>query len=149
MQVILLKDIKTLGRAGEVKNISDGYATNFLIPQGLATAATAEKLAALDKQKVKIERLAQERLNKEQELAVRLQGMQLEIKARAAVGRKLFAGISTEDIARVLKQQRQLIVEPKHIKLEKPLKEVGNYQVAVDCGRGMKAEIIIKIIALN
>ncbi|HOZ36881.1 MAG TPA: 50S ribosomal protein L9 [bacterium] len=148
MEVILLKDIKALGRSGEVKNVSDGYAINFLIPQHLATVATEEKLLVLRSQKIKTEKLSQERLTKEQELAVRLENLHLEIQAKASASGTLFAGIGPEEITQALKAQRQLFVEPRQIKLKKHLKETGNYQVLISLGK-IQVRIIVKIISLE
>ncbi len=149
MQIILLKDIKTLGRAGEVKNVSDGYAINFLIPQKLATPATTQKLEALKSQQNKMERLIREKTSQEQAMAVKLQGIRLEIKAKASETGKLFAGITAEDIARAIKSQQQFEIDKKYIKLEKRLKDIGEHRVAVDLGQGAGAEIIIKIMPLE
>jgi large subunit ribosomal protein L9 len=149
MQVILIKDIKTLGRTGEVKNVSDGYGSNFLIPQKLAVLATPQKIAELKKHLSKIERENREKSSQEQDLAVRLQGMRLEVKAKASDGGKLFAGLTGEDIANELKTQRKITVPENKIKLKKHIKEIGEHQILIDCGQGLKAEIIIKVIPLT
>lgn len=149
MRVILLKDIKTLGRAGEIKSVSDGYASNFLIPQKLAILATAEKLAALKSHHDKTERLIREKASREQDLAVRLQGMRLEITAKASEAGKLFAGITEAEIADEIKAQRKITLDKKQIKLERHIKEIGEHKVKIDLGHGVGAEIIIKIIPLE
>lgn len=149
MQVILLKDIKTLGKAGEVRNVSDGYAVNFLVPQKLAVMATADKLAELKTKLAKMEKEKKDKLSQDQNLAVRLQGLKLEIKAKAAQGGKLFAGISEKDIAGELKHQRNIIVPEKSIKIQKHIKEIGEQAVTIDLAHGSSANIVIKIIPLE
>ncbi len=148
MQVILLKDVKNLGKAGAVKNISDGYGLNFLIPQKIAVLATPQKIAELQKHQAKLEREQREQTNQEQNLASRLQDVRLAIKAKASAAGKLFAGLTEKDIASELKMQKKITVPDNKIKLEKHLKEIGEHQVLIDLGRGQKATIIIKVLPL-
>ncbi|MBC7235529.1 MAG: 50S ribosomal protein L9 [Chloroflexi bacterium] len=131
MQVVLLKDVKRLGRTGEIREVADGYARNYLIPRGLAAPATpsarrqaAEAAAAEDRR----ERHEQEQAAAQAE---RLHNIELVFKARAGESGRLYGSITKADIAERLSEQTGIQVDRRKVMLEEPLKELGKSKVQV------------------
>ena len=142
MKVILLKDVEKLGRAGEVKKVADGYARNFLIPNGLAVLATEEELKKLEeRQKIESEK-AKKELEIYQELASNLDGLELEIPVKVSEDGKLFGTITPSKICEYLKEKK-FDIKQKQIKLEKPIKEIGEYDVTIELPHGLESKIKI------
>lgn len=145
MKVIFLKDVGGVGQRGGVKEVSDGYAQNFLIPNGSAEQATPEKVKALEAA------LKKQAVEKEEEAAARekivqgLNGTRIEIAARATEKGGLFKAIGAKDIARALANVGSNISEDS-IHLSKPLKEVGEYEVDVASGNA-RAQLTIVVKA--
>lgn len=134
MKVILLKNVGGVGQQGSVKDISDGYAQNFLIPNGLAVQATTEKIKEHDEV---IRNEKKSRAEKDAALAKAIQaleGAKLEIKARATAKGGLFKAITAADIARTIKEQKGADVEAGTIGLEKPIKQTGEHPIRIKSG---------------
>lgn len=131
MKVILLQDVPNLGRKHEVKNVSNGYARNFLIPRKLAKLATTQSIQAAEKEKKRLEQekhIQKDILNKNIES---LNGLRITVKEKANEKGHLFAGIHREEISRILKEQNHIDIPPELIELEKPIKEIGEYKIKV------------------
>jgi len=147
MQIILLKDISKLGKKGEVKNVTDGYGLNFLLPQKLAAMASASKLKQLAEEKAR----GQEKIKKDEEkyenLVKKFEAVTLELKAKVSDNGKLFAGLGASDIARALSQQKKIEIDKKFIKLPRKIKNVGEYKVNLEFGSNLKSIIKLKIKA--
>jgi len=146
MKVILLKDVKNLGKKGEVKKVADGYGRNFLIPQKLAVLATAEEINKLNQQKEIENRQAEEELAHFQALAGEIDGLELEITAKTSKEGKLFGALEASQITQAL-AQRGFKVDKKQIKLENPIKETGEYEVTIEFPHNLEAKI--KVIVLE
>lgn len=134
MKVILLSDVKGSGKKYEIKNVSDGYAMNFLLPNKLATRATAERIKHIEelKQEQSEEvRIQKDLLKKNMES---LKSVCLEMKERASEKGGLFKGITPEIIVKELKEQVRIDLSAEAIVLEKPIKEVGDYTIEVRAG---------------
>ncbi len=131
MQVILVKDIKGLGKAGEVKKVSDGYARNYLLPRGLAHVATEGALrdyaAKVDERKRQAERERAEA----QTRASQLQGIELEFKARVGEHDRLYGSITSADIAEQLSARLGEPVDRRKVMLPEPIRELGKSSVQV------------------
>ncbi len=146
MKVIFLKQVPSAGNKYEVKNVSDGYATNFLIPNGLALAATDSALKKILSQK------EQEDSEKKvhEDLLLKnikdLEGVRVEMKEPANEQGHLFAGIHASEIVPVIKEQTRLEILPEHIKLPKPIKEVGEHKISVNI-QDIKVEFILVVTA--
>lgn len=131
MKVILNKDVKGTGKAGDVVNVSDGYARNMLIPRGLATEATAANLRQLEKQKaLAAEKKAEEKAKAEQ-LAKDIKDISVIIKTKAGDGGKIFGSITSKDIAEALKKQHNIEIDKKKIQLSSPIKHTGDMTVDI------------------
>src|SRR3989338_9649685 len=134
MKVILLRDVAKIGQKFDTKNVSDGYALNFLIPNGLAEMATAKVLSRVDMMK---KRDSEEKKIREGLLAKNLADLkdtQIEIKEKANEQGHLFAGVHKEEIIAELKKQTRLEIYPEFLLLEKPIKEIGEHEVKVAVG---------------
>jgi len=145
MKVILKEDVKSLGRMGEVVNVSDGYARNYLIPKGLAVDATTKNIKALEHEKKVIELRAQKLRNQAKAEAERLSSMMLTLRAKAGEEEKLFGSITTMDIADALKAEG-IEIERKKIVLDEPIKRLGEYTVSVRLHPEETAQLKIQVV---
>jgi len=145
MEVLLLKDVEQLGKAGEIKKVSVGYARNFLMPRGLATMATpgAIKQAKLQKES-KVRQQAKE-LSEAQALAQALDGLSVTFQARAGESDRLYGSITSTNIAEALAQQVNQDVDRRKIILEEPLKDLGTHAVTVHLAPGAEAKVTVVI----
>jgi large subunit ribosomal protein L9 len=129
MQVILLKDVRKIGKKFEVKSVANGYALNFLIPNKLAEASTASALKRAEQLKSK--EVADQKIHEDQLTTnlKALEGSKIELKENANEKGHLFKGVNKEEIAEAIKKQLSLDFIPEYIVLEKPIKEVGDHTV--------------------
>ncbi len=144
MKVILLKDVPKVGKKYEIKEISDGYAANLLIPRGLAVAATSSVVKSLELEKAKVE--GERRMHEELLLKnlSELDGTTLTIKAKGNEKGHLFAGLHKAELVSEIEKQTRLRLNPENIILEKPIKEVGEHVVEVT-GAGKSVKFIVKV----
>ncbi|ALF09103.1 50S ribosomal protein L9 [Parageobacillus thermoglucosidasius] len=131
MKVIFLKDVKGKGKKGEIKNVADGYATNFLFKQGLAIEATPANIKALEAQKRKEQRQAEEELAKAKELKEKLEQITVQLTAKAGEGGRLFGSITSKQIAEALQAQHQIKIDKRKIELEDAIRSLGFTNVPV------------------
>lgn len=145
MKVILLQDVKGLGKQGDIKDVAEGYARNFLIPRGLVTEATAGNLKRLRQDEKKKEEQAAKAMLEAQRLAGKLEGLVVEVVARAGEGGRLFGSVTSNDIANALRQ-KNLVVDKRRIELEEPLKTLGSHRVRVRLHQNVSAsfDIVVK-----
>lgn len=145
MKVILLKNVEKLGKKGEVKNVADGYARNFLIPNKLAALATKSELAKLEEQtKIDTEK-AEEELKFYQEIANQIDGLELEIPVKVSEEGNLFGAVTASQIAEKLKE-KNFEIEKEQIKLEEPIKEIGEYEAIVEFPHNLETKIKLIIV---
>ena len=129
MIVILNRDVKGTGKAGDVVKVSDGYARNMLLPKGYATEATDGNIRNLEKQKaIAAEKKAEEKAAAQQ-TAEKIGALSVEIKTKAGEGGKIFGSITSKDIADALKDQHKITVDKKKIQLDSPIKQTGEMTV--------------------
>jgi large subunit ribosomal protein L9 len=131
MKVIFLKDVKGKGKKGEIKNVADGYANNFLFKQGLAIEATPANIKALEAQKRKEQRQAEEELAKAKELKEKLEQITVQLTAKAGEGGRLFGSITSKQIAEALQTQHQIKIDKRKIELEDAIRSLGFTNVPV------------------
>lgn len=148
MKVILLQDIKKLGRRRDVKIVKDGYAQNYLFPNKLAIMATDDELEKLDEFKEEEIQQAEEELLKFQGIAGELDGLEIEMAAKADENGKLFGSITAADIAGKLKES-DFEIDKKWIKLKEPIKETGEYEIEIELPHNLEAKIKIAVIPLE
>lgn len=131
MKVIFLQDVKGRGKKGEVKNVADGYAQNFLIKQGLATEATNANMKALEGQKNKEKKEAAEELAKSKELKEVLEKLTVELKAKSGEGGRLFGSITSKQIAEALQKAHNIKVDKRKIEMDDAIRALGYTNVPV------------------
>ena len=145
MKVIILKDVAKIGKRFDVKTVSDGYALNLLIPQGLAIAATPEALARNEISKKKIEGEAKVQDELMEKNIKSLDGLVLNVTAKANEKGHLFAGLKREDIVRELSSGAHVQVVAESIQLEQPIKMTGEYDIVVKAGgKSAKFKLVVK-----
>ena len=131
MKVILLQDVKSLGKKGEIVNVNDGYARNYVLPKKLGVEANEKNKNELRLQKAHEDKLAQQRLEEAQDMAARLEGLQIVVAMRAGEGGRVFGSISSKEIAEAAKKQHDLELDKKKIVLEDPIKAFGMHEVPI------------------
>ena len=129
MQIILLDKVINLGNLGDVVKVKDGYARNYLIPQGRARRATPANLAAFEERRVELERLAAEKLAAAQEQATKVDGLLVQITRKAGVDGRLFGSVTNADIAEALVAQGVAIEKAAVRMPEGPIKTIGDFQL--------------------
>ncbi|MGL4572705.1 MAG: 50S ribosomal protein L9 [Clostridium sp.] len=130
MKVILLKDVKTLGKVGDVINASDGYARNFLFPKGLAKEATDNNMHILNNQKENERKQKLAELEAAQKLASELKGKEIKIIGKAGDNGKLFGAITSKDVAKRIKELYKVEIDKKKIVMD-TIKIAGGYEIEV------------------
>lgn len=146
MKIVLLQDVEDLGKKHEVKEVKDGYARNFLLPKKLAKPATKEALQWLGDQKEVIEKEAEEDLKRAQELASRLDGVEVSISVKVGDEGQLFESINNQKISEKLKEMG-FDVKKSQVELQNPIKELGEFPVTIDLDHNLDVEIKIIISA--
>ena len=148
MKVIFIKNLSGQGRVGEVKEVSEGYARNFLMPRGLADVATAAKLQELEAKKNEKAAMAQKERAGHEKLVRRLPNLTLEFRRKADKSGTIFGSVTSEDIVRELSDRTKIRVGAASIKLEHPLKKAGEHEVVVDFGDKVTGRIKIRIVGI-
>lgn len=131
MKIILLEDVKSLGKKGEIVNVSDGYARNMILPKKLGLEATSKNLNDLKLQNQHAEKVAQENLEAAKNFAEELKDKKVEVKMKAGEGGRTFGSISTKEIAEAAKKQLGLELDKKKMILKDPIKSLGTYEVHI------------------
>jgi len=148
MRVIFLKDVEKRGKKFEVKEVKDGYARNFLIPQGLAKPATKEVLEWLEVQKEIQEKKAEEDLKKAQGLASSLDDVEVTIPVKVGETDQLFESVTTQKISEKLKEMG-FDIKKNQIELREPIKELGEFPVKIKLEHNLEVEIRVEIVKLE
>jgi len=143
MKVLLINNIKSLGNKGEIKEVSEGYARNFLIPKKLVEIATVETIEKADQVKKGIEKQERATEEKLKKIASDIQNKKITIKAKSEK-EKLFGSIGAKEISEELKKQNFEISE-KSIVIKEPIKTIGEKEIMIDFGKNIKAKIIVAI----
>ena len=147
MIVILLKDVKGSGKAGDVVKVSDGYARNMLIPKGLAKEATDGNIKNLEKAKAELAAKKAAEKAAAEELKTKLEALTLEIETKGGEGGRLFGSITSMDIADALKEKQKITIDKKKFDLEQPIKQAGEHVVTIKLYTEVAAKLKVKVIA--
>lgn len=145
MIVILTKDVKGTGKAGEVVKVSDGYARNMLLPKGLAKEATEGNIRNLEKQKAIAAEKHKEQKAAAQQQAKIIENITLEIKSKGGETGKLFGSITSKDIAEALLKQENIKIDKKKIELSGPIKQVGETEVNIKLFSEVSATLKVRV----
>ena len=145
MIVILKRDVKGTGKAGDVVKVSDGYARNMLLPKGLAEEATKNNVHTLEKAREKREEEEKKAKAAAEKQAEEMKNMKVEIVTKAGEGGKLFGSITTKDIADALQEQHGINIDKRKIVLDQPIKEIGVKRVKVKIYPEITATIAVEV----
>jgi len=145
MKVILLEDVKSLGKKGEIVNVNDGYARNFLIKTGKGTEANNKSLNDLKLQKANADKIAQENLEAAKELGEKLKAGQVKLSIKTGEGGKAFGSVSSKEIAAAAEEQLGLKIDKKKIQLKEQIKSLGVHNVPVKLHPKVTAELKVLV----
>lgn len=129
MKVVLLEDVKSLGKKGQIVNVNDGYARNFILPKKLGLEANSKNLNDLKLQKQHQDKLAAKQLEDAKQLAKKLEGITVELKVKTGEGGKVFGSVSTKEIAQAVKKQFGIELDKKKMQLDEAIKTCGVHNV--------------------
>jgi large subunit ribosomal protein L9 len=147
MEIILMEKVVNLGNLGDVVKVKDGYARNFLIPQGKAKRASKANLAVFAEKKAELEKVAAERLAAAQSRAEKLEGYEVTVAQKAGVDGRLFGSVTNADIAEALKAQGFDVAKAEVRMPEGPFKMVGEYELTLDLHSDVQAQIKVHVVA--
>ncbi len=145
MKIILLQDVRTLGKKDQIVDINDGYARNFVLPKKLGIEATARNVNEMKLKNANEERLAQQQLAEAQALADKMKGMSVTLYIKAGEGGKTFGSVSTKEIAEAASMQCQLDIDKKKIVLPEPIKAIGTYEVGIKLHQKVTGKLTVKV----
>lgn len=143
MKVIFQKDVKGSGKRGEIKEVADGYARNFLFKQGLARQATEDAIVNLEGNINKQQKNAQKELKQAQRTASKLDGAEIELTAKVNAEGTLYAAVSSKKVKEEIKKQFGVEVKLQNIVIKEPIKECGDHNIHIKLDHGIEAEITV------
>ncbi|WP_066071956.1 50S ribosomal protein L9 [Neobacillus soli] len=149
MKVIFLKDVKGKGKKGDVKNVADGYAHNFLIKQGLAMEANNASISTLDAQKKKEEKAAAEELAEAKKLKETLDKITVELFAKAGEGGRLFGSITTKQIAEELQKKHGIKIDKRKMEIVDAIRTLGHTKVPVKLHHEVTAILTVSVVEVK
>ena len=145
MKVILLEDVKSLGKKGQIVNVSDGYARNMILPKKLGVEATPKNLNDLKLQKNNEAKVAQEHLDAAKKLAEELKAGKVVLTMKVGEGGRTFGSVSSKEIAEAVKEQMHLDIDKKKIQLKEQIKTLGTHIVSVKLHPEVTAELNVSV----
>ena len=145
MQIVLLEDVKALGKKGEIVKVSEGYARNFIIPKKLGVEATTKNLNDLKLKKANEEKVAAQHLAEARELAEKLEKASVTLSIKAGDNGKAFGSVSGKEIAKAIEEQLKLDIDKKKLVLPEPLKTFGTHEVPVKLHKDVTAKLAVKV----
>lgn len=146
MKVILLQDVKSLGKKGEVVNVSDGYARNMILPKKLGVEANSKNLNDLKLQNQHAEKVAQENLKAAQALAAEIEDKQVQVKIKTGEGGRIFGAVSSKEVAAAAKEQLDLELDKKKMQMSEGLKSLGVHEVSIKLHPKVTAVLKVEVI---
>ena len=146
MKVILLQDVKSLCKKGEIVEVSDGYARNYVLPKKLGAEANSKNMNDLKLQKANEEKVAKQQLEAAQEMAKLLETKEVVVKMKSGEGGKTFGSISSKEIAEEAKKQCDLALDKKKIQLPEAIKSLGVYEVHVKLHTKVTGRLKVKVV---
>jgi len=149
MKVLFKKEVPDVARAGQVKDVADGYARNFLIPRGLAVAATSSALKQVADLQAVAARHAAEEEQDARDLKERLEAQPVVIEAKAGSQGRLYGSVTTADVATAIQRQVGASVDRRDLEIVDPVRQVGSYQVAARLHRAVTASVTIEVRAIG
>ena len=145
MKVVLLEDVKSLGKKGEIVEVSEGYARNFIIPKKKGVEANNENLNTLKLQKANEEKIAKEKLEAARELAAKLNNASISLSIKSGKDGRVFGSVSSKEIEEAIKAQLGLEIDKKKLVIAEPIKTFGNHEVKVKLHKDVTAGLNVKV----
>lgn len=145
MEVILLEDVKSLGKKGELVKVNEGYARNFILKKNLGVEATPKNLNDLKLKKANEEKLAKEKLEEAKKLADDLGKMSVTLKMKSGEGGRTFGSVSTKEIANAVKDQLNMDLDKKKLVLDEPIRTLGTHIVSVRLHKDVMGKLTVKV----
>ena len=145
MKVVLLEDVKSLGKKGDIVEVSEGYARNFIIPKKKGVEANQENLNTLKLQKANEERIAKEKLEAAKELAAKLNEASVSLTIKGGKDGRTFGSVSSKEIEEAIKSQLGLEIDKKKLVIAEPIKTFGNHEVKVKLHKDVTAALKVKV----
>lgn len=146
MEVVLLEDVKSLGKKGQVVKVNEGYARNFILPKKLGVEATTKNLNDLKLKKANEEKVAAQQLAAAKELAEKLEKASVTLAIKAGDNGKAFGSVSGKEIAKAIEEQLKLDIDKKKLILPEPLKTFGTHEVPVKLHKDVTAKLAVKVV---
>ncbi len=146
MRVILLEDVENLGRAGDVVEVKDGYARNYLIPRGLVQPATKGALKQIEQIRQAVERRRARERGHAESIAAVLKETVIEFRVRAGSRNRLYGSITTADIAAAIHEKTGIEIDRRSILLERPLRQLGEYIIPLRLAAGVVGEVTVRVL---
>ena len=145
MKVILLEDVRSLGKTGDIVKVNDGYARNMLFPKGLAKEATAGNIKALENRKAaEAERQAELKAEAEA-IKEKLENQIIELNSKGGEGGRLFGAVTNVDVAKAIKEQKNFDIDKKKIQISAPIKTVGEHEATIKLYTDINAKVKINV----
>lgn len=148
MEVILLQDVKSLGKKGDVVKVNDGYARNYILPKKLGLEANKQNLYDLQQQKAAEEKRQKEILDEAKEFCKQLEKITVKLSIKVGEGGKTFGSISTKEIATAIKEQFDIEIDRKKLQISAPIKTTGSFEIAVKLHPQVTADLKVVVEAL-
>ena len=145
MKVILLQDIKNVGKKEEIINANDGYARNYLFPKKLAIEATKDNLMKLQAKKTSEANKKQAEIEENKKIAEKLEKMTLTIKAKAGANGKIFGGITAKEVSEAIKSECNIEIDKKKIVLKETIKNLGEFSAEIKFGDGVNCKLALNV----
>lgn len=146
MDIVLLEDVKALGKKGQIVKVNDGYARNYILPKKLGVEATPKNLNDLKLQKANVDRIAAEQLAAAKELAEKIGAMSITLSMKAGEGGRAFGSVSGKEIAGAAADQLGLEIDKKKLVLPEPIKTFGTHEVPVKLHKDVTAKLAVKVM---
>lgn len=146
MDIVLLEDVKALGKKGQIVKVNDGYARNFILPKKLGVEATAKNLNDLKLKKANEERVAAQQLAQAQELAKAIGKLSVTIPMKAGEGGRAFGSVSGKEIGKAITDQLNMDIDKKKFQLSEPIKTFGTHEVSIKLHKDVVAKLTVKVV---
>lgn len=145
MEVVLLEDVKSLGKKGQIVKVNDGYARNYILPKKLGVEANAKNLNDLKLQQVHANKVAAEQLAAAKEFAAKLEESTVELAVKSGEGGKVFGSVSSKEIVAAAKAQYGMELDKKKVQIQEPIKTLGTHEVLVKLHRDVTAKLKVHV----
>ena len=149
MKVLLIKDVKSLGKAGEIKEVKDGYGKNFLVGKGFALHATDEVIAEFEAKQAKLAEIEAQEIAQAKELKEKLDSTKLSIKHKIGANGHLIGSVTNKEISEVLNSEFNIDIDKKNISLKDKIKAAGIFEVDCKLGHGIHATLKVDVIGVE